>query len=164
MAAIAGEPHHPLFVAHDQCWCDPRQECGKIAIGEPIVERAIRHTCQRCAKQRDNCCLAAFIKQRDIFSAALLDQLECAARGVEQIGISPELAVADKTDTVRRGLCCHLEEKRDIHLVDFIRVAFAQSDAGSGLASLVTSITPSTASEPLPGLTQSSSKLPAAST
>ena len=82
-------PVYPDFmsVAHHQRWGDPIKERGQIGIGQPVIERAIGHPGQRRTEQRDDRSLARFIEQRDIFRAALLDQLESPARGGEQVAV-----------------------------------------------------------------------------
>ena len=162
VALVCGNGGDPVGVAHHQRRGDSVKQPGQILIRQTIVQRAIGHAGQRRAKQGDNAGLAAFIQQGDMGSAALMDDFDRAARRREQFPIGPALAVTDKADAVGRGVCRHFEEKREIHGRGRFGwcgslAAAGQSDAGSGLASLVTSATPSTASDPLPGLTQSNS-------
>ena len=89
---------------------------------------------------------------------ALPDQRSRAARARQQVSIGPARAIAHQSDPVGCGVGRHFQEEGDVHR------SVIQSDAGRGLASLTCKATPSTESDPLPGLTHSNSNVPAAST
>ena len=104
-----------LDVADDEGRLDACNQRPQIGIGQTVIEWAIGHPRQRCAKQGDWRRFTAGIQQRHMFGPAGADQVRRTGGGGPQLAVAPVAAAAGQADAT--GLCArgHVQKKRNIH-------------------------------------------------